>query len=131
MADDRPMAGVIRTKPDTKAPKGVRKKAPAKGVKKAPASGRKRSSSKAAPTAAKRGTKTPIKRAPAKQDPAKKGPGKKAPAKKAKLPPALEVDPDVLEFIAAINRFKSMHNRPFPSWSEVLHVLHKLGYRKV
>ena len=126
MADDRPMASVIRTKPDTKAPKGVRKKAPAKGVNKAPASGRKRSSSKAAPTAAKQGVKAPIKRAPT-----KKGPGKKAPAKKAKLPPALEVDPEVLEFIAAIDRFKTMHNRPFPSWSEVLHVLRKLGYRKV
>jgi len=35
-----------------------------------------------------------------------------------------------LEFINAINAYKSRHNRPFPTWSEVLHVLAALGYRK-
>ena len=42
----------------------------------------------------------------------------------------LEVDPAVLEFIAAIDKFKKEHNRPFPSWSEVLHVLRDLGYKR-
>ncbi|MCB9887192.1 MAG: hypothetical protein H6838_17000 [Planctomycetes bacterium] len=45
--------------------------------------------------------------------------------------PALaEVDADVLEFIAAIDRFKQQHSRPFPSWSEVLMVVRELGYRR-
>lgn len=45
--------------------------------------------------------------------------------------PALaEIDADVLEFIAAIDRFKKEHGRPFPSWSEVLLVVRELGYRR-
>ena len=45
--------------------------------------------------------------------------------------PALaEVDADVLEFIAAIDRFKKEHGRPFPSWSEVLLIIRRLGYRR-
>ena len=41
------------------------------------------------------------------------------------------LDPDELEFINAINAYKQTHNRSFPTWSEVLHVLRFLGYRKV
>ncbi|MEQ1631856.1 MAG: hypothetical protein ABL997_05755 [Planctomycetota bacterium] len=42
----------------------------------------------------------------------------------------LDVDHEVLEFIAALDRFKKSHNRAFPNWSEVLFVLKELGYRK-
>lgn len=42
----------------------------------------------------------------------------------------LAVDDEVLEFIAALDRFKKEHNRNFPNWSEVLHVLKSLGYRR-
>jgi hypothetical protein len=42
----------------------------------------------------------------------------------------LDVDADVLEFIEALDRFKKVRGRPFPSWSEVLHVLRELGYHK-
>ena len=45
-------------------------------------------------------------------------------------PPLAEVDAEALEFIAAIERFKKQHSRPFPSWSEVLLVLRQLGYRR-
>lgn len=45
-------------------------------------------------------------------------------------PPMAEIDADVLEFIEAIDRFKKMHARPFPSWSEVLRVVRELGYRR-
>lgn len=45
-------------------------------------------------------------------------------------PLGLDVDHDVLEFIEALDRFKQLHGRPFPSWSEVLHVLKELGYSK-
>jgi hypothetical protein len=45
--------------------------------------------------------------------------------------PALaEVDAEALEFIAAIDRFKQEHGRPFPSWSEILLVVRQLGYRR-
>jgi len=35
------------------------------------------------------------------------------------------------EFIMAINEYKRVNRRPFPSWSEVLDVMKALGYRKV
>lgn len=41
-----------------------------------------------------------------------------------------EVDNDVLEFIAAIDRFKLEHGRPFPSWSEILLIVRQLGYKR-
>ncbi|MEZ6194294.1 MAG: hypothetical protein R3F20_00990 [Planctomycetota bacterium] len=40
------------------------------------------------------------------------------------------VDADELEFIQALEDYKRRHERPFPSWSEVLHVLKSLGYAK-
>jgi len=41
-----------------------------------------------------------------------------------------EVDEAVLEFIAAIDRFKLEHGRPFPSWSEILLIVRQLGYTR-
>jgi len=38
--------------------------------------------------------------------------------------------PEEMEFINAINAYKQKHSRPFPTWSEVLHVVKALGYRK-
>jgi len=35
-----------------------------------------------------------------------------------------------LEFINAINAYKTRYNKPFPTWSEVLHIVKALGYRK-
>lgn len=40
------------------------------------------------------------------------------------------LSPDELEFINAINAYKKRHGRQFPTWSEVLHVLRALGYRR-
>jgi hypothetical protein len=37
---------------------------------------------------------------------------------------------DELEFINALNAYKQAYDKPFPTWSEVLHVLKSLGYRK-
>ncbi len=34
-------------------------------------------------------------------------------------------------FIMAIDEYKRVNNRPFPSWTEVLEVIKHLGYRKV
>lgn len=41
-----------------------------------------------------------------------------------------DMGPDVLEFIAAIDKYKAEHCRPFPNWTEVFHILRQLGYRK-
>lgn len=42
-----------------------------------------------------------------------------------------EMQPDVLEFITAIDEYKRVHQRPFPTWSEVLDIVKGLGYGKV
>lgn len=36
-----------------------------------------------------------------------------------------------MEFLAAISEYKHVNKRPFPTWTEVLDVIHALGYRKV
>ena len=35
------------------------------------------------------------------------------------------------EFLLAMQEYKKTRRRPFPSWSEVLAVVHSLGYRRV
>jgi hypothetical protein len=50
-------------------------------------------------------------------------------AKRAGLRPD-EMPGDVLEFITAIDEYKRTHQRPFPTWSEVLEVLKALGYER-
>jgi len=35
------------------------------------------------------------------------------------------------EFLMAINEYKRVNKRPFPSWTEVLDIMKALGYRKV
>ncbi len=38
---------------------------------------------------------------------------------------------DLLEFVKAMDEYKRVNERPFPSWSEIFEVIHYLGYRKV
>ena len=35
-----------------------------------------------------------------------------------------------IEFVRAIDRYKTKFNRPFPTWSEVLAIVKELGYTK-
>ena len=35
-----------------------------------------------------------------------------------------------LKFIKAVNEYKQRYNKPFPTWSEILHILKSLGYEK-
>lgn len=42
-----------------------------------------------------------------------------------------EISGELLEFIMAIDEYKRINERPFPSWSEVFEVIQYLGYRKV
>jgi hypothetical protein len=40
------------------------------------------------------------------------------------------LEPHVLEFINAVNDFKSVNQKPFPTWSEIFEIFVSLGYRK-
>jgi len=40
------------------------------------------------------------------------------------------LEPDVLEFINAVNEFKSVNQKPFPTWSEIFRIFVEMGYRK-
>ena len=42
-----------------------------------------------------------------------------------------EMTPEQFDFILAINQYKSINKRPFPSWTEVLDIIKALGYRRV
>jgi hypothetical protein len=35
------------------------------------------------------------------------------------------------EFLMAIDQYKRINNRPFPTWTEVLEIIGAMGYRKV
>jgi len=35
------------------------------------------------------------------------------------------------DFLMAVDDYKKLNNRPFPSWTEILEVIKALGYRKV
>ncbi len=35
-----------------------------------------------------------------------------------------------LEFINAVDHYKKTYNKPFPTWSEILHIVKSLGYEK-
>lgn len=38
---------------------------------------------------------------------------------------------DEVEFMRAMDQYKRVNRRPFPTWSEVLEIVRALGYRKV
>ncbi len=42
-----------------------------------------------------------------------------------------EMTDEQFDFIMAIDKYKRVNKKPFPSWTEVLDVMHALGYRKV
>jgi hypothetical protein len=42
-----------------------------------------------------------------------------------------EMTPEQFEFIMAIETYKKVNKRMYPTWTEVLEVIQQLGYRKV
>ena len=93
----------------------AKKKSPAKAAKKATRKKvAKKSSKKAAVNKAKPSAKKTVRRR----------------AKAIAKPTDRSIDPDAMEFIHAIDAYKVAHDRPFPSWSEILHILRELGYGK-
>ncbi len=57
--------------------------------------------------------------------------GKKVEVKPAPLTTKPDQMPkDVLEFIQAVDDYKRLEGRPFPTWSEVLEIVKELGYER-
>jgi len=42
-----------------------------------------------------------------------------------------EMTENQLEFVLAVEEYKKVNRRPFPSWTELLDIMRALGYRKV
>ncbi len=42
-----------------------------------------------------------------------------------------QLSDEQFEFLMAIDEYKRMNTRPFPTWTEVLEIIKALGYRKV
>ncbi len=60
----------------------------------------------------------------------RRGPGRRR-AEARKSAEEGEMDAEQFEFVMAIDEYKRVNNRPFPSWTEVLEVIRYIGYRKV
>ena len=60
----------------------------------------------------------------------RRGPGRRR-SESRKAAEEGEMTDEQFEFLMAINRYKSVNNRPFPTWTEVLDIIHAIGYRKV
>lgn len=43
--------------------------------------------------------------------------------------PGSEYTPEQISFMQAMETYKRINRRPFPTWEEVLKVIHSLGYR--
>jgi hypothetical protein len=42
-----------------------------------------------------------------------------------------EMTDELLDFVMAIDDYKRVNNKPFPTWSEVFEIIKYLGYRRV
>ena len=42
-----------------------------------------------------------------------------------------ELTDELLEFVMAIDEYKRINDRPFPTWSEIYEIIQYLGYRRV
>ena len=50
--------------------------------------------------------------------------------KRVKTPRPDEMKAETLEFINAIDEYKRVNERPFPTWTEIFEIVIALGYRK-
>ena len=60
----------------------------------------------------------------------RRGPGRRRPDDRRSAEEG-EMTDEQFEFLMAINEYKRVNRRPFPTWTEVLDVMKALGYRKV
>jgi hypothetical protein len=60
----------------------------------------------------------------------RRGPGRRRPDDRRSAEEG-EMTDEQFEFVFAIDTYKRLNSRPFPTWTEVLEVVKQLGYRKV
>ena len=60
----------------------------------------------------------------------RRGPGRRR-SEDRKAAEEGEMTDEQFDFIMAVNEYKRVNKRPFPSWTEVLDIIRALGYRKV
>jgi hypothetical protein len=60
----------------------------------------------------------------------RRGPGKRRSDERRSAEEGQLTD-EQFEFVMAVDEYKKLNSRPFPSWTEVLEVIKALGYRKV
>jgi hypothetical protein len=60
----------------------------------------------------------------------RRGPGRRRPDDRKSAEEGQMTD-EQFEFIMAVDQYKKLNSRPFPTWTEVLDIIKTLGYRKV
>lgn len=60
----------------------------------------------------------------------RRGPGRRRPDWRRSAEEG-ELNDEQFEFVMAIEEYKRLNHKPFPTWTEVLEVVRYLGYRKV
>ena len=60
----------------------------------------------------------------------RRGPGRRRPDDRRAAEEG-EMTEEQFEFLMAVDEYKRVNKRPFPSWTEVLDIIRALGYRKV
>ncbi len=60
----------------------------------------------------------------------RRGPGRRR-SEDRRMAEEGEMTPEQFEFLQAMEEYKQVNNRPFPTWTEVLDVMKAIGYRKV
>ncbi|MCK6485110.1 MAG: hypothetical protein HUU22_00915 [Phycisphaerae bacterium] len=60
----------------------------------------------------------------------RRGPGRRRPESRRSAEEG-ELNDEQFEFVMAIDEYRRINRRPFPTWTEVLEVIKYLGYRKV
>ncbi len=60
----------------------------------------------------------------------RRGPGRRRPDDRKAAEEGQMTD-EQFEFVMAVDQYKKLNARPFPTWTEVLEIIKTLGYRKV
>jgi len=60
----------------------------------------------------------------------RRGPGRRR-SEDRKAAEEGQMTDEQFEFIKAVDEYKKLNSRPFPSWTEILELIKTLGYRKV
>ena len=60
----------------------------------------------------------------------RRGPGRRRPDDRKAAEEGQMTD-EQFEFVMAVDQYKKINSRPFPTWTEVLEIIKTLGYRKV